>query len=94
MTLENINSAVGKELYPEVSDFASELKRNLILADIFDMLAQINANLCAMGAHKKAQTPTRYPRPTIENKEKMFHASYTPEEMREMVEKRWRKKDG
>ena len=48
-------------------------KTNAILADIFDVLAQINANLVAMGSHKKAKEPKYYPRPGNEPKKNTKH---------------------
>lgn len=56
-------SALVNALNPDVSAWASTTKTNMILADIFDMLAQINANLVAIGSRKPARAVKPYPRP-------------------------------
>ena len=43
--------------------WSSQAKTNAILADIFDMLSQINANLVAVGSHKASKKTKPYPRP-------------------------------
>lgn len=63
--IENLgpDSAVAREIDPEVYEWSTRLKTNTILADIFDMLALINANLVAVGSHKASKKPKTYPRP-------------------------------
>ena len=56
-------SALTKEIQPDVYEWSTRLKTNVILADIFDVLAMINANLVALGSHSRAKTPKPYPRP-------------------------------
>lgn len=51
------------ESHPETAQWATTLKTNIILADIYDCLAQINANLVAIGSGKKAKKAKQYPRP-------------------------------
>lgn len=58
------DSALCKELDPEVFKWNTAIKTNAILADIYDVLALINSNLVAIGSKKPAKTPTPYPRPT------------------------------
>lgn len=48
--------------------WSSQAKTNAILADIFDMLAQINANLVAVGSHKASKKTKPYPRPGDKDK--------------------------
>lgn len=60
---KNDNGALLRELNPELSIWDSTAKTNAILADIFDMLAAINANLCAKGSGKRPKRPKPYPRP-------------------------------
>lgn len=52
-----------RELRPDISIWGTTAKTNALLADIFDMLAAINANLCAKGSGKRAKRPKPYPRP-------------------------------
>lgn len=62
------DTALGRELDPDTALWASTLKTNGLLADIYDMLAQINANLVAIGSHKPAKAPKPYPRPGMNEK--------------------------
>lgn len=48
--------------------WSSQAKTNAILADIFDMLSQINANLVAIGSHKASKKTKPYPRPGDKDK--------------------------
>lgn len=57
------DGAIAHELEPDVAAFSGTLKTNVILADIYDLLAQINANLVAGFSRKRSQKPKRYPRP-------------------------------
>lgn len=56
-------SALMHELHPEESAWGTRTKTNGILADIYDILAQINANLIAIGSGRPAKKPKPYPRP-------------------------------
>ncbi len=57
------DSAIARETNPEIAVWASRVKTNALLADIFDLLAAINANLIAIGSHSKPKRPKEYPRP-------------------------------
>ena len=61
-------SALARELDEEYSLWTTRMKTNGILADIYDMLAQINANLVAIGSRTKAKPVKPYPRPGMEEK--------------------------
>lgn len=65
-----IDSAMGHELHPEYAPWATQTKTNAILANIFDVLSQINANLVAIGSHEPAKQPKPYPRPQQKKPEK------------------------
>lgn len=59
--------------------WSSRAKTNSILADIFDVLSQINANLVAIGSHKQSKKPKPYPRPgDREKKEKKIGKNALP----------------
>ena len=62
------DSALAAELHPELAEWSTVLKTNQILADIFDILAVIQATLAAKGGKKKPQKPKPYPRPWVEDK--------------------------
>lgn len=57
------DGAIAQEIEPDIAAFSSRLKTNDILADIYDILAQINANMVAGFSRKQAHKPRRYPRP-------------------------------
>lgn len=63
-----LDSALVKELEPEIADWGTVWKTNLLLADIFDILNIINANIVAIGSHKAAKQTKPYPRPGDEKK--------------------------
>lgn len=85
------DSATARELEPELAAWSSVAKTNAILADIFDVLAVINANLKALGSGSRAKTPEKYPRPQRKKKEKIFGSSLPMAEMRAWIEERRRK---
>ena len=59
-----LDSAFKRELYPEEAAWGAMQKTNAILADIWDVLASINANLVALATGKPAKVPSSYPRPS------------------------------
>ena len=59
----DLQSVTMQELNPEFATWASREKTNSILADIYDILAVINANLVGIGSGKRAKQPKPYPRP-------------------------------
>lgn len=61
-------SALSRDLNEEYALWASTTKTNGILADIYDVLNQINANLVAIGSHSKSKPVKPYPRPGMEEK--------------------------
>lgn len=76
------------ELEPDLARWAGQLKTNAILADIYDMLSMINANLCAMGSGKKAKKPKPYPRPNDKDKKTIGKKALPPEELRAWFDKK------
>ena len=67
--------------------WAGRMKTNALLADIYDMLAMINANICAMGSGKKATKPKKYPRPNDSEKKTIGKKGLPPEELRAWFDK-------
>lgn len=57
------DGALMRELRPELAEWSTTAKTNALLADIYDILAAINSNLCAKGSGKRAKRPKPYPRP-------------------------------
>ena len=91
------DSATARDVNPELAEWASRAKTNAILADIFDMLAMINANLVAVGSRKKAKAPQPYPRPGAKEPEGTKHYGRQPlpvTELREWLEKKRSERNG
>lgn len=85
------------ELDPEMAAWANTIKTNVILADIFDVLAMINANLVAVGSRKAAKKPKPYPRPGKRDPEDEMHfgkGALPPEELHEWIENKRREYAG
>lgn len=90
-----IDSALGQELHPEYAPWATRTKTNEILADIFDQLAQINANLVAIGSGEAAKQPKPYPRPKQKHPENERHfgrGALPPDKLREWFEQKRKEK--
>lgn len=74
-----------RELNPEISQWSTPAKTNAILADIYDLLAVINANLCAKGSGKKAKKPKPYPRPVDTKAEKHIGTPMPVDELHKRI---------
>ena len=77
---------------PKISIWGTQAKTNAILADIFDMLAMINANIVAVGSGKRAKKPKRYERPVESNNTKKLggKGALPHDELVEWIEQRRR----
>ena len=64
------------------------MKTNAILADIYDMLAMINANLCALGSGKRATRPKEYQRPNDNDRKQIGKNAVSPEELRAFFDRK------
>lgn len=69
------------------------MKTNYILADIYDMLALINANLVASSYGKPAQHPKKYPKPgqkknKAENESHFGSGAMPPDELERWMEEK------
>lgn len=82
-----IDSRLAAEIIPEKAAWGTTVKTNMILADIFDMLAMINANVITIGSRKKAQRPKPYPRPKQKNDktQKYGHGALPVDELRSWI---------
>ena len=90
------DSALYRELKPEMSEWASITRTNMILADIYDQLSVTNALLRTEITHKKSRRPEPYKRPWLKKKTKHMGSSPLPsaDDMREWIRKRQVRKDG
>lgn len=85
------DSALMQELHPEHAAWAGIPKTNMILADLYDILSQINANLVAVGSGRPAKKPKPYPRPWKNDPDEEKHfgkGALPPEELREWFEQK------
>lgn len=97
--LENIglDSALALETHPQEASWASTLRTNVILADIYDAIAQLNANLVAIGSGKRAEKAKPYPRPFKRKDKNRKHIGGEPmpaNELEKWFEERREKKNG
>ena len=84
------DSALFQEIHPEIGNWGTVLKTNIILADIFDCLAQINSNLIAGFNHKKSQKVDKYPRSWAKSKSKKVGTAVKRKDLHEWMEKKRR----
>ena len=86
-----LDSALARKLKPDTAAWATPLKTNAILADIVDELAQINANLVAIGSGKPAKKVKPYPRPWKQDPsdgKKIGSGGLPPAELRKWFERK------
>ena len=57
------DSALGRETRPKDAAWSTTYQTNVILADIYDAIDQINANLIAIATNKQSKQIKPYPRP-------------------------------
>ena len=77
------------QLNPDVATWSSTVKTNVILADIYDVLTCINANLMAHATGKPGKRPKPYPRPNRtdpENERHFGRDALPPDELRKWFE--------
>lgn len=91
--------AIAREIDGDFSVWATTSKTNGLLADIFDMLAQINANLVAIGEHSKTKPVPRYPRPGMEqedagNVKRFGHGALPRGQFRKWLEDKRKERNG
>lgn len=87
----DIHSALFRELNPDIAIWSDTAKTNAILADIYDVLASINANLIAIGSRKQARKPKPYPRPVKQehdDEQRFGKGALPPEELHEWIERK------
>lgn len=80
-----LDSALAADVIPEESSWGTATKTNTILADIFDMLGMINANLIGVGTRKRAKQPKPYPRPKQKKRQKYGHGAMPLDDLREWI---------
>lgn len=85
------DSALMKEVNPEVAAWSNTAKTNAILADIYDVLAAINSNLVAVGTRRAAKKPKPYPRPGDKGHDSERHfgsGALPPDELHRWIEEK------
>jgi hypothetical protein len=91
--LKNIgpDSAIMRECYPELEFWGTTQKTNRILADIWDVLMLINANLVAIGERRPTKAFKKYPRPWDKNPDDEQHigsGGLPPDELQKWFDKK------
>lgn len=56
------DSALVAEMSPEIAEWSTIFKTNVILADIYDAIASLAAIVAAKGTGKRPKKPDKYPR--------------------------------
>lgn len=74
-----------REMRPEIAQWSTTAKTNAILADIYDMLAAINANLCAKGSGKRPKRPKPYPRPGAASNQRKIGKALPVDELKRRI---------
>ena len=81
------DSALARDL-GKSTGWEDTLRTNAILADIYDLLQVIHADICALGGNKKKKI-TPYPRPGTEEKNKRIGSGAIPaNKLREWIKER------
>ena len=90
-------SALMRELHPKESEWATRTKTNAILADIYDILSLINANIVAGFSHRQVKQPKPYPRPVkkkTENERHFGRGALPPDKLRKWFEEKRKENAG
>ena len=91
-----LGSTLAGELNPDMTEWSTRARTNTILADIFDQLSLVNANLRVLITHKPGRRPEPYKRPGMknENKQHIGKGALPVSKMREWIEDRRKKRGG
>lgn len=79
------DGALMREMRPEIAQWSTVAKTNAILADIYDLLSAINANLCAKGSGKRPKRPKPYPRPGAMSNQRKIGKALPVDELKKRV---------
>lgn len=80
-------------MYPEYSQWVTTLKTNAMLADLIDLVGQLNANMIAKGTGRKARRIKLYPRPKNDKNRHIGSGALPHDELVKWFEKK-RKQHG
>ena len=95
MTYSRPDSALFRKMNPEWSEWATTIKTNLILADIFDQLSATNMMLRTLVTHKRSKPVEPYKRPGQKRTRHMGKGALASvQDMREWIAQRQVKTDG
>ena len=76
----------------EKAVWSTRMKTNFILADIYDVLNMINANIVALASREPAKAPKKYPRPgnnrDNENERHFGRGALPPDELKKWIEEK------
>lgn len=95
LTYARPDGAVFKKMNPEWSEWATPIKTNLILADIFDQLSVVNMYLRALVTHKPSKPHEPYKRPGQKKAKRVGKGAVASiQDMREWIQQRQVRTDG
>lgn len=85
-----MGSALADDLHPDMAEWSTRAKTNAILADIFDQLSLVNAQLRVLITHKPGRHPEPYQRPGMKEKntKRIGNGALPINKMREWIESR------
>ena len=79
------DSALARELEPEVAQWYTRLKTNEILADIYDLIACFRADVIAALLHKRQKKPVPYKRPHKNEKKRVGKGALPIKDLRKWI---------
>jgi len=82
------DSALARDIDPEVSKWSMNVKTNEILADLYDLIAMFRYEVTAMLSGKKPKKPRFYERPNNKEKKRIGKGSLPVPEMRKWIHKK------
>lgn len=88
LSIVHLGSALAGELSPEMSKWATVAKTNEILADIYDQLSVVIADLHLLITHKKGRKPQPYKRPGDKDTHRIGKGALPLSKMREWIQSR------
>ena len=88
------DSELWRSTHDDMAIWSTTLKTNALLADIYDMLAQINSNMVGGFGHKKASKIKPISRPWLVDKTKRIggKGALPKNELREWIKKRMKRR--
>lgn len=88
------DSALARELNPEVAEWATRVKTNAILADLYDAIMSVRHDMDSLLSKKHIKKPKPYPRPGQKTTNHIGSGPLPFEELREWFKSKGIQIDG